>query len=81
MRCDCGKCPGRSVAYAVPAYAAPGSNTNSVGKITKAVTLDGVMSHLEAFQQIADTYMIVQEGEGHEASVDYVVEELEAAAT
>lgn len=69
-----------SVAYAVPAYAAPGSNTNSVSKITKAVTLDGVMSHLEAFQEIADTYGDRAAGrEGYAASVDYVVAELEAA--
>ncbi len=35
-----------SVAYAVPAYAAPPSNNNSVSKLTKAVTLEGVMDHL-----------------------------------
>jgi Zn-dependent M28 family amino/carboxypeptidase len=69
-----------SVAYAAPAYAAPGGNTNSVSKITKAVTLDGVMSHLEAFQDIADTYGDRAAGrEGYAASVDYVVAELEAA--
>jgi Zn-dependent M28 family amino/carboxypeptidase len=69
-----------SVAYAAPAFAAPGSTTNSVAKITKAVTLDGVMSHLEAFQEIADTYGDRAAGrEGYAASVDYVVEQLEAA--
>jgi Zn-dependent M28 family amino/carboxypeptidase len=69
-----------SVAYAAPAFAAPGSNTNSVSKITKAVTVEGVMSHVEAFQEIADTYGDRAAGrEGYEATVDYVVAELEAA--
>lgn len=67
-----------SVALASPAYAAP--NNNSVKKITKAVTLEGVMEHLEAFQDIADQYGDRAAGRpGYEASVDYVVSELEAA--
>jgi hypothetical protein len=37
-----------------PAYADP--NNNTVRKLTKAVTVDGVVDHLEAFQDIADEY-------------------------
>lgn len=66
------------VALATPAYAAP--NNNSVKKITKAVKLDGVMAHLEAFQDIADEFGDRAAGRpGYEASVDYVVEQLENA--
>ncbi|MFE5409941.1 M20/M25/M40 family metallo-hydrolase [Microbacterium sp. NPDC056569] len=67
-----------TVALAGPAYAAP--NNNSVKKIEKAVTLEGVMSHLEAFQAIADQYGDRAAGRpGYRASVDYVVGELTAA--
>ena len=67
-----------AVALASPAYAAP--NNNSVAKITKAVTLEGVMDHLEAFQAIADEYGDRAAGRpGYAASVDYVVSQLEAA--
>lgn len=67
-----------TVALTSPAYAAP--NNNSVEKITKAVTLEGVMEHLEAFQAIADQYGDRAAGRpGYEASVDYVVAQLEAA--
>ena len=41
-----------TVGFATPAYAAP--NNNSVKKLTKAVTLEGVIDHLEAFQEIAE---------------------------
>ena len=70
-----------SVAYAAPAYAAPPSNNNSVKKITNAVTLDGVLDHLEALQAIADA----NGGNravglpGFAASVDYVMNQLTAA--
>ncbi len=67
-----------TVALANPAYAAP--NNNSVKKIEKAVTLEGVMSHLEAFQDIADQYGDRAAGRpGYRASVDYVVGQLTAA--
>lgn len=62
-----------------PAYADP--NNNTVRKLTNAVTADGVLEHLEAFQDIADD----NGGDraagrpGYDASVDYVVEQLEAA--
>jgi Zn-dependent M28 family amino/carboxypeptidase len=68
-----------SVAYASPAYAAP--NNNSVKKITKAVTLDGVLGHLEGLQGIADANGGNRAAglPGYQASVDYVVEQLEGA--
>ncbi|BDZ65413.1 M28 family peptidase [Agromyces mangrovi Wang et al. 2018] len=63
---------------AAPAYAAP--SINSAKKLTKAVTIEGVYEHLEAFQDIADTYGDRAAGRpGYAASVDYVVEELEGA--
>jgi Zn-dependent M28 family amino/carboxypeptidase len=61
-----------------PAYASP--NNNTVRKLTKAVTVDGVVEHLEAFQEIADENGDRAAGRpGYDASVDYVVEQLEAA--
>jgi Zn-dependent M28 family amino/carboxypeptidase len=67
-----------SLAFASPAYAAP--NNNTVKKLTKAVTLEGVMNHLEAFQAIADVDGDRAAGrEGYDASVEYVVAQLEAA--
>ncbi len=68
-----------AVGFASPAYAAP--NDNSVRKITEAVTLDGVLDHLEAFQAIADANGGDRAAgrSGYRASVDYVVAELQAA--
>lgn len=64
--------------FVSPASAAP--NNNSVKKLTKAVTLEGVLDHLEAFQGIADEYGDRAAGrDGYQASVDYVVAELTAA--
>jgi Zn-dependent M28 family amino/carboxypeptidase len=55
-------------------------NNNSVKKLTKAVTLEGVMNHLEALQSIADQYGDRAAGrDGYAASVDYVVDQLEGA--
>ena len=64
---------------AAPAHAQ--SNNNTVKKLTKAVTADGVLAHLEAFQEIADENGGNRAaGEpGYKASVDYVVEQLEDA--
>ncbi|MFP5417119.1 MAG: M28 family peptidase [Actinomycetes bacterium] len=64
---------------ATTAYAAP--NNNTVRKLTGAVTVDGVMDHLEAFQQIADANGGNRASglPGYKASVDYVVEQLESA--
>jgi Zn-dependent M28 family amino/carboxypeptidase len=67
-----------AVGFASPAYAAP--NNNSVKKLTKAVTVEAVLDHLGALQEIADTYGDRAAGrDGYGASVDYIVEELEAA--
>ncbi len=61
-----------------PAYADP--NNNTVRKLTKAVTVEGVVDHLEAFQDIADEHGDRAAGRpGYRASVDYVVEQLRAA--
>ncbi len=63
---------------AIPAEAAP--NNNTVKKLTKAVTLAGVLDHLEAFQAIADEHGDRAAGRpGYRASVDYVVAQLQAA--
>src|SRR6478752_611609 len=61
-----------------PAHADP--NNNTVRKLTKAVTVDGVVDHLEALQDIADENGDRAAGRpGYKASVDYVVEQLRAA--
>ena len=62
-----------------PASASP--NNNTVKKLTKAVTPEGVLEHLEAFQEIADANGGNRAAglPGYRASVDYVVEQLEAA--
>jgi Zn-dependent M28 family amino/carboxypeptidase len=63
---------------APPSYADP--NNNTVRKLTKAVTVDGVVDHLEAFQDIADEHGDRAAGRpGYKASVDYVVDQLEDA--
>ena len=64
---------------ALPAYADP--NNNTVKKLTKAVTAEGVLDHLEAFQEIADENGGNRASglPGYKASVDYVVERLEDA--
>lgn len=67
-----------TVGFASPAYAIP--NNNSVKKLTQAVTAEGVLEHLQAFQDIADEHGDRAAGrEGYAASVDYVVGQLEAA--
>jgi len=69
------------------AIAAPGSqscdnrNNNTISKLLQCVDADGAMEHLEAFQQIADENGGNRAAglPGYEASVEYVVETLEAA--
>ena len=70
------------------AFAAPGGaqscenrNNNTVQKLLECVDADGAMEHLEAFQQIADDNGGSRAAglPGYEASVDYVVQTLEAA--
>jgi Zn-dependent M28 family amino/carboxypeptidase len=62
-----------------PASASP--NNNTVKKLPKAVTPEGVLEHLEALQEIADDNGGNRAAglPGYRASVDYVVEQLEAA--
>jgi Zn-dependent M28 family amino/carboxypeptidase len=64
---------------AMPAAASP--NNNTVKKLTKAVTPEGVLDHLEALQEIADENGGNRASglPGYRASVDYVVEQLEGA--
>ena len=64
---------------ALPAYADP--NNNSVKKLTKAVTPEGVLEHLEALQGVADANGGNRASglPGYAGSVDYVVEQLEDA--
>ena len=66
-------------ASASPAGAAP--NNNSAKKLTKAVTVEAVLDHLEALQAVADANGGNRAAglPGYDASVDYVVEQLEAA--
>lgn len=56
-------------------------NNNTVKKLTKAVTVEGVLDHLEALQEIADDNGGNRASglPGYDASVDYVVEQLEQA--
>jgi Zn-dependent M28 family amino/carboxypeptidase len=71
---------GMSAATLVPtAVAAP--NNNSPAKLAKAVSPEGVLEHLEAFQQIADDNGGNRAAglPGYDGSVAYVVEQLEAA--
>ncbi|MGA8046840.1 MAG: M28 family metallopeptidase, partial [Dermatophilaceae bacterium] len=71
----------------LPATAAPRGqacevrNNNTIDKLLECVTAAGAMEHLEAFQQIADENDDNRAAgtSGYEASVDYVVEVLEAA--
>ena len=57
------------------------SNNNTIQKLTKCVTLAGVREHQQALQTIANANGGNRYSgfPGHDASVDYVVERLEAA--
>lgn len=76
-----------TIAPAAAANAAKGGvscdnrNNNTVAKLLDCVNAEGVMEHLEAFQEIADANggNRAADTPGYEASVDYVVETLEAA--
>lgn len=69
------------------AFAAPASkvcdtrNNNTVEKLLSCVDADGALEHLEALQEIADANGGTRAAglPGYEASVDYVVDTLEAA--
>jgi Zn-dependent M28 family amino/carboxypeptidase len=68
-----------AAATAAPASASP--NNNTVKKLTKAVTPEGVLDHLEALQGIADANGGNRAAglPGYRASVDYVVNRLRGA--
>lgn len=68
-----------SMALAAPVQADP--NNNSAKKLTKAVTVDGVLRHLDALQSIADANGGTRASgtPGYQASVDYVAGKLEGA--
>ena len=73
-----------AAATSVPAVAAPSESAarpkDSVAKVVKAVTLPGVMDHLEAFQRIANKHGDRAAGRtGYRKSVNYVVRQLERA--
>ena len=81
-----------AVAAALAALLLPGSlggnrrrcanrNNNTYGKLLDCVTLEGVRAHQAAFQAIADANGGNRAAgtPGYEASVDYVVDKLEAA--
>lgn len=70
-----------TAANAAPGVSCDNRNNNTVAKLLECVTAEGAMEHLEAFQQIADENggNRAADTSGYEASVDYVVETMEAA--
>ena len=77
-----------TVVVAAPAAATAGAapaceerTNNTVAKLTDCVTLEGVMEHLQAFQDVADANDDTRASgtPGYTASVDYVQKRLEAA--
>ncbi|MFD1504158.1 M20/M25/M40 family metallo-hydrolase [Georgenia yuyongxinii] len=67
-----------TTAAATPALAKP--NPNNSKKLTRAVTVEAVHDHLEAFQALADEYDNRASGTpGYEAGADYVEAQLRAA--
>ena len=77
----CALASGLVSAMVLAGTAGAGPNNNSAEKLTDAVTVDGVMEHLEALQAISDANGGNRAAglPGYRASVDYVVETLEAA--
>ena len=66
-------------ATSAPAGAAP-TQRDATERLTKAVTLDGVMDHLQAFQRIARKHGDRAAGHpGYRASMRYIVRELKNA--
>ena len=73
--------PTSAALAAPPAAACDNRNNNTIAKLTECVSAAGVTEHLEAFQAIADANGGNRAAglPGYDASVDYVVETLEAA--
>jgi Zn-dependent M28 family amino/carboxypeptidase len=68
-------------ALAAPGKSCDARNNNTMAKLLECVSAEGALEHLEAFQAIADENDDNRAAgtTGYEASVDYVVEVLEAA--
>lgn len=68
-------------ALAAPGKSCDARNNNTVAKLLECVSAEGALEHLEALQAIADENDDNRAAgtSGYEASVDYVVEVLEAA--
>jgi aminopeptidase Y len=65
---------------AVTGHALADPTNNTPAKLTKAVTLNGVLRHLDALQAISNTHGDRAAGRpGYQASVNYVVGQLNAA--
>jgi Zn-dependent M28 family amino/carboxypeptidase len=63
------------------AIACSNRGNNTYAKLLECLTADGAYRHLEAFQAIADAHGGIRTSgtPGYDASVDYVVEQMEAA--
>ncbi|WP_374314540.1 M20/M25/M40 family metallo-hydrolase [Microbacterium sp.] len=70
-----------AAASAAPAAKCDNRTNNTVAKLLQCVTAEGANEHLEAFQEIATANggNRAADTPGYEASVDYVVETMEAA--
>ena len=65
---------------AVTGHALADPSNNTPAKLSKAVTLNGVLRHLDALQSISNTHGDRAAGRpGYQASVNYVVSQLNAA--
>jgi len=73
--------PGGPALGAAAKHACDSRTNNTVAKLTECVDADGALEHLEAFQRIADANGGNRAAglPGYDASVDYVVDTLEAA--
>ncbi|MEI5584882.1 MULTISPECIES: M28 family peptidase [unclassified Agromyces] len=73
--------PAGAALAAPPAKVCDTRNNNTMDKLLSCVSAEGAMEHQEAFQAIADEFGGNRAAgtEGYEASVDYVVDTLEAA--
>ncbi len=70
-----------TAATAAPAAKCDNRNNNTVSKLLECVTAEGAFEHLEALQEIATANggNRAADTAGYEASVDYVVDTMEAA--
>jgi Zn-dependent M28 family amino/carboxypeptidase len=70
-----------AAASAAPAAKCDNRNNNTVSKLLECVSAEGAVEHLEAFQEIAtaNNGNRAADTAGYDASVDYVVDTMEAA--